>query len=413
MDPEDADFESDSALETATCTSDEADCLVTSDTDGDDHILDDEQPPILHVPQRSERVRRRSASTSYSTRSKIQEVELKINQRSSSKELTAICAALLDELKAKNDKIDTLQAEIEQANAHAVLLKRHYAPLITQNHEKKESRTGTLDPYARVINTDEAIEQINAARERELLEAQHLMYRHELMEQQGETRLAVWKDIPAWARLFYKEADRRRKKAIAAAKRAEKEQLNAEAKAARDAQKATEKAARDAAKQAAAAKKRDEWQAEKARREEAKRVAAEERAKVSAARKAKPAKRQRAATTSGSGISKKNKVSNEVAGTAMGQENNAPNNVDGEPHIPPLAPPEDLVPSLTAPQQPKAVPRPRPRYAGLQKNTGANISNELTCATRMPPAYQHHVPLPVDAHMEKEVPCVTCMPPGG
>jgi len=395
-DPDDADFDSDSAIETATCTSDEADCLST-DVDGGSCALDDEDSSILHTPQHPVCIRQGSTHPSHPTRSEIQAIESKINRRVSCKELSRICATLLDELKAKDDEIDTLRAKVEQANAHAIILKRHYTPLITKNQEKKESRTGTLDPYARVINTDDAIEQINAARERETLEAQYLLYRHKLMEQQGEARLAVWRDIPAWSRMFYKEADRRRRKAVTAAKRAEREQLNAEAKAAKDAQKAAEKAARDAAKQAAAAKKRDERQAEKARKEEAKRVAAEEKAMR------KPAKRQRAATSSVSGTRKKNKVSDEAEGTDVGQENNAPNGADGEPHVPLLAPPEDPAPCSTAPQQPKEAPRPKPRYTAQQKNVGTNISNELTCATRMPPADQHHTS-PTGVHMEEELP---------
>jgi len=293
--------------------------------------------------------------------------------------------SLRAQLQKKDDEIAKLQAQIEQAKAHAVILQCQCAPFIAHIHEKKQSRaTGTIDPYARVMNTNEAIQLIKAAQLREEQESEYLRLRQEAMECQGD-RLEIWKDIPGWARLFFKVADRKKKEAERAAKKADKEQMSAEAKAAKAAQRAAEKARRDEAKEEAAKKKKEEREvlkaqkqqekeAEKARREEEKRLTGN------------AGKRQCTGTTSGP--RKKAKVGNSVVNDGAGQENNASIVMahDGigtsRTSTVPTPPPTDM--PATAVQ---CQPRPKARYTGA-KDAAMNISDELSRATHFAPADQ-------------------------
>lgn len=377
IDPsQDSDSESNYSFATAT-TQSESDVEVMMDSDSESEYEVERR--------RSRRISQNHAGTVAS------DGEEEIMSQTSRKDLEKINASLRAQLEKKDDEIAILQAQIEQANAHAVILRRQCAPLIVRIHEKKQSRaTGAIDPYARVMNTDEAIRLIKAQQLREEQESEYLQLRKEATERQGD-RLEIWKDIPGWARLFFKLADRRKKGAERAAKKAEREQMTVDAKAVKAAQRSAEKAHRDKAREEVAKKRKEEREAEKAekqREKEAEKAQKEaEKAKVTGNASGK---RQRAGTTSHS--KKKAKVSNGVVDDGAGQENDASivvaHNDEGTSHLPasvtPTGPHTDIL-ATAAQYQPQ--PRPKARYTG-RKDVGINISDELSRATHFPPADQ-------------------------
>jgi len=177
-------------------------------------------------------------------------------------------------------------------------------------------QAGTIDAYARVLNTEEALVLLKKEKREAEENAEYLRLREEETERQGD-RIQIWKAIPHWRSLFLKLAERKRKQAEVAIKRAEKAYAEAEAKTARAVKRAEDKEIRDAAKQAVMAKKKEDREAEQVRKREEKRRAAEEKAIAKAVNA--PAERRRAGTTSGP--QKKTKVSDEMQDSTLRIEN--------------------------------------------------------------------------------------------
>jgi hypothetical protein len=209
----DSDSESNYSFATATSQSE-------SDDDSMDSNSDSESECDIDLPSASRALRRSQRISQICVEDAVTFVgEKKITSQCSRKELEMINMSLRAQLQKKNDEIADLQAQTEQAKAHAVILQRQCAPFMARIHEKKQSRaTGALDPYARVMNTDEAIQLIETEQLREQQESEYLRLRQDAMERQGD-RIEIWKDIPGWARLFFKRADRKKKEAERAQKR--------------------------------------------------------------------------------------------------------------------------------------------------------------------------------------------------
>jgi hypothetical protein len=308
-------------------------------------------------------------------------------------ELRIICESQIQQLKAKDDEIADLRLQRDKANAHAVMLRRVCTPLLSGGNEKRKSRlTGTIDAHARVLNTEEALVLLKKERQEAEENAEYLRLREEETERQGD-RIQIWKAIPHWRSLFLKLAERKRKQAEAAIKRAEKTQAEAEAKAARAAKKVEDKEIRDAAKQAVMAKKKEERVAEQERKQEEKRRVAEEKAIAKAVNA--PAKRRRVGTTSGP--RKKTKVSNEVQDLTRGQENDASpvalnrDCSESPPHVESTAQPVG-----SSPSQSQIRPHPKIQYTGPREDLNICFSDELRRATFSLPADQHQMLPPSD-----------------